>query len=930
MELLLIDIVNTLREEEKKGLLSQNKYYEDTHPKKFQFFNDTEKYQLLFDNSSDLIAVVDRKGNFIDLNRKFEEESLYSKDEMLGKNVFTSGIITKQSVLKIRPILQKLIQGESVPIIEVDGVTKKGGIIPYELRAVPLFKDGQVVAAQAILRNLTERKENEKTLRESEHNFRSLVEQAAEMLFLHRTNGQIVDVNPAAEKNTGYSREELLNMTVFDIDPDAYDRDDKQQYWKKMQPHDKPITVEVRHKRKDGTIYPTEVTLSKVEINDTQYILALARDITERKKAEEILKDREEKFRLLAENSVDCIWKIDKKLRFTYLSPSLESLTGCKPEKWIGTKLRTHFRKKEFLRIGFIVAKALKDYKHFKPVTFETKILNKENREIDVEITGNVLLDENGKLEGLHGATRDISERKKAEEKIIRSERKYRELFNNALVGIAVHEPDGKIVAVNSTAEHIFGLNEEELQQKDATFWEENLLNSNGEPLDISEFPFSIVTRSKSPSEGKIIGFVKRDNGSHDIRWFLNSARPIFDSEGNVDKIVASFVEITDRKQAEESLRKSEARNRLLFNAVPTGVGIARFDGTFLRSNDVFCDMLGFSKEELSQMNVSDLYARKNQRNEFLQLLKTKGCIREYELQLQRKDGSIGVFLVNSDFIEYDDEKVLLTSARDITYLKRTQQELEKTHKELVELNKTLETKVDERTDQVKQLLRQKDEFINQLGHDLKNPLGPFVQLLPVLKNHVSADKDRQMVEVLMRNTHYMRNLVKKTIDLAKLNSSKTKFTFEDVSLGEIVDEVISVNASMFDDYDVVVENNVSFDYLVHVDPLHIEEVFTNLFNNAVKYAEDDRWIGIDAVEQDDCVLVSVRDKGIGISEEQLPCLFDEYYKADLSRHDFDSSGLGLPICKRIIKRHGGKIWVESEGLGRGSTFCFTLPTSNK
>jgi len=200
--------------------------------------------------------------------------------------------------------------------------------------------------------------------------------------------------------------------------------------------------------------------------------------------------------------------------------------------------------------------------------------------------------------------------------------------------------------------------------------------------------------------------------------------------------------------------------------------------------------------------------------------------------------------------------------------------------------------------------------------------------LLPILENHVSDEKDKHLVKVLNRNANYMRNLVKKIIDLAKLNSSKTKFSFEDVSLGDLVDGVVAVNSSLFVEYGVVVENTVSSDCLVHVDPLHIQEVFTNLFNNAVKHSDKERWIGIDAVEQDDYVFVSVCDTGIGISEEQLCYLFDEYYTADSSRHDFDSSGLGLPICKRIIEKHDGWIWAESPGLGKGSTFYFTLPKS--
>lgn len=422
----------------------------------------------------------------------------------------------------------------------------------------------------------------------------------------------------------------------------------------------------------DGSFKEISVIPIFDEKGDVQYVLENVRDFTDKKMAEETLKEREEKFRLLAENLVDCIWTLDKKLRFTYLSPSLEQLSGFKPDEWIGTKLRTHFTKKEFLRVGIIVAKALKHYKNFKSVTFETKILNKQNKEIDVEITGNVLLDEEGKLKGLQGITRDISVRKKAEE------------------------------------------------------------------------------------------------------------------------------------------------------------------------------------------------------------------------------------------------------------------QLQKTHNELIELNQTLERKVEERTERIQQLIQQKDEFINQLGHDLKNPLGPFLQLLPILRKHVSDDRAKQIVDVLDRNANYMKNLVKKTIDLARLSSSNTQFMFENSSLFEIVDEVISVNCSMFDENEIKVENNITLDHIVHVDYIHIQEVFTNLFNNAVKYMGAYGKIIIDAKSLDDTVLVSVKDTGIGVSPEQMKYLFDEYYKADYSRHDFESSGLGLPICKRIIEKHGGRIWAESGGLNKGTTFYFTLKKSNK
>jgi len=193
----------------------------------------------------------------------------------------------------------------------------------------------------------------------------------------------------------------------------------------------------------------------------------------------------------------------------------------------------------------------------------------------------------------------------------------------------------------------------------------------------------------------------------------------------------------------------------------------------------------------------------------------------------------------------------------------------------------------------------------------------------------MKTEKDAEIVEVLQRNAKYMLNLVKRTIELAKLNSSKTKFDFESVDLSDLIDEVLYANSSLFDESNIKVNNTISSRIPTRVDTLHIQEVFTNLFNNAVKYTNGPGKIFIDAKQNDDYVLISVKDTGIGISKDQLPCLFDEYFKADPSRHDFDSSGLGLPICKRIIQRHKGRIWAESEGLGKGSTFYFTLPLSD-
>jgi len=110
-----------------------------------------------------------------------------------------------------------------------------------------------------------------------------------------------------------------------------------------------------------------------------------------------------------------------------------------------------------------------------------------------------------------------------------------------------------------------------------------------------------------------------------------------------------------------------------------------------------------------------------------------------------------------------------------------------------------------------------------------------------------------------------------------------------------------------------------------------MKELFDNLISNAVKYSQPDGvTITLDAQKKDDNIIVSIKDTGIGLESNQIEHVFDEFYKVDYSRHDLQSTGLGLSICKRIVEKHGGRIWVESQGKGKGSTFYFTLKTPLK
>jgi signal transduction histidine kinase len=263
---------------------------------------------------------------------------------------------------------------------------------------------------------------------------------------------------------------------------------------------------------------------------------------------------------------------------------------------------------------------------------------------------------------------------------------------------------------------------------------------------------------------------------------------------------------------------------------------------------------------------------------------------------------------------------------RDITEQKKAEKELHDAHEILKTMNSELERKVAERTNEIKILLKQKDEFINQLGHDLKNPLSPVINLLPLINENITDPQIKDQLNIVMRNVDFMKNLVIKTIELAKLNSPNTEFVMEDFNLSEEINISLEKNSTILKEYNIDIFKNVNENININADKLRISELFDNIITNAVKYSPNGGSININAVEKGKFIKVSFKDSGIGLSNKQKKHIFEEFYKVDKSRHDFDSSGLGLTICKRIVEKHGGKIWAESAGHLKGTTINFTIP----
>ena len=436
-------------------------------------------------------------------------------------------------------------------------------------------------------------------------------------------------------------------------------------------------------------------------------------------------------------------------------------------------------------------------------------------------------------------------------------------------------------------------------------------------------------------------------------------------------------------KKAEAALNESEQKYRQVVENLKEGIWVLDKNDSTTYVNSFIVEMLGYTTDEITGkcfFEFMDDNWKKIVEEKMKQIV--QGIESEYEVEFFRKNKTGISANVNMSPLFDENGKYIgaLAGIQDISYRKTMEselhekldklqkgelatlnimedlqntigaltiaeteirqkneellmmnQELNVTRAELSILNQNLEVKVKERTADVEKLLKQKDEFVSQLGHDLKTPLTPLNVLLPIIKEREQDPQQKELLGTVYNNVLYMKNLVMKTLTLAQLNSPNTVLSLQEIDLSVHIHNILDMERPFFQGKNVIFENNIPSDTVVQIDLIQIRELFDNLISNAIKYSQNDEVkISFDAKQMNDCYVVLVKDNGIGIEANQIQYVFDEFYKADYSRHDLQSTGLGLSICKRIVEKHGGRMWVESEGKGKGTTFFFTLKSHKR
>ena len=248
---------------------------------------------------------------------------------------------------------------------------------------------------------------------------------------------------------------------------------------------------------------------------------------------------------------------------------------------------------------------------------------------------------------------------------------------------------------------------------------------------------------------------------------------------------------------------------------------------------------------------------------------------------------------------------------------------------DLTEFKSELEDKnieLEGANNEISRMLTLKTEFINQAAHDLRTPLTPVITLLPLLRQHLKDEHAAHNLEIIQKNAFYIKRIVDELITLIKTESNLKEITFEKISITEILDEILLTQENVIKNHNISIKKDYSRKLPdVELDKFKIIEVIQNLISNAVKFTPEKGTISIIVRKIDNYINVRVADTGIGMTQQTIEKLFTEFFRADDSRHG-EGVGLGLSICKRIIEKHNGKIWAESNGKGKGSSIIFQIP----
>ena len=762
-----------------------------------------DEFRTIFESANDILLSIDKGGKILDVNNKLTEIGGYEREELLGKNVRSlTRLMTRRSLAIVVKNFAKRIAGINVPPYEVEMLTRDGNLLRIEINAVAIRRGGKIVGDLAILRDVTERRQAEKALKESEERLRTILDSASDgILVADVEERRFYIANKAICHMLGYSLEEIKNLNVTDIHPEK-DLPYVLKQFEKQSRGEITLSGDMPVKRKDGSVFYADVNTSVLTLGGKSYLTGVFRDTTERKQLEQEL--QESKDSLLEAQQIAHIGSWD----------------------WDISKDKIYYSD-EFHRI---FGQQVKNFAMF--------------------------------LSSLNPDDREYVEKS----------------VNEALRGDKPYDIEYRIILPNR---------------------EERVIHAQG--------------------------------------------RVTTDRAGKPNRMVGTVQDVTERRQTEKVLQESEERYRVVIQGAHDMIQSIRPDGSFIFVNPAWLQTLGYTEEELPGLNMFNIIHPESMAH--CQDMFTKVMAGE------------SVYNVSATFIAKDGRKILVEGNaaprylgdsivttqgifRDVTERKQAEAEIKRLYEQVKAFNIQLEEKIKERTVELEIAVREaeaankaKSEFLSSMSHELRTPLTAIIGFSQVLGEQYFGElneKQAEYVKDILESGEHLLSLINDVLDLAKIEAGKAELELSTFNVKELLENSIIMIKEKALKHSLALETQISskLDALsIIADERKLKQVVFNLLSNAAKFTPDHGSITVGGIRNGSELIISVSDTGIGIGSEEQEKIFDEFYQVLSGPKDkTPGTGLGLPLSKRLVEMHGGRIWVESKGKDKGSIFTFSIP----
>jgi PAS domain S-box-containing protein len=839
----------------------------------------------LIEASLDPLVTISPDGRISDVNKATENVTGLSREKLIGtdfSNYFTEPEKAKEGYLKV-------FKEGSVMDYPLEIRSNSGYVTPVIYNA-SVYRDeaGKVIGVFAAARDITEQKRME----EARARLAAIVDSSEDAIVGKTLDGIITSWNAGAMKLYGYSEDEAIGKPIsILISPDH--SDEIPAILEKIRLGEHIDHYETMRIRKDGRVLNVSLSISPIKDSKGQIVGAstITRDITEKKRAEEVIRRAGLYNRSLIEASLDPLVTISPEGVITDVNKATENVTGFSREKLIGTDFSNYFTEPEKAKEGY-----LKVFKEGSVTDYPLEIRHRDGHVTPVIYNASVYRDEAGRVIGVFAAARDITERKHAEESARLAGMYNRSLIEASLDPFVTIAPNGEITDVNVATENITGFSREKLIGTDFS-------NYFTEPEKAKEGYLKVF------KEGSVTDYPLeiRHRDGH-VTPVIYNASVYRDEASNVIGVFAAARDITERKRAEEAVKLANAYNRSLIEASLDPLVTISPDGRITDVNAATEKVTGHSRAELIGTDFSNYFTDPDKAREgYMQVFK-EGSVTDYPLKLRHRAGHITPVVYNASVYRDEAGRVsgVFAAARDVTELNKAEEALKQKIAEVERSNAELE------------------QFAYVASHDLQEPLRMVTSYVNLIDRRYKdkLDKDaNEFIGYTVEGATRMQQMINDLLAYSRIGTRGKPFEPSDMEL--ILEHALKNLKITIQESDAVVTHDPL--PTINADDLQITQIFQNLIGNAIKFRGDRQpRVHVSAEKKGDEWIFSVKDNGIGIEPQYFDRIFIIFNRLH-TRAEYPGSGIGLAICKKIVERHRGRIWIESKP-GEGSTFYFTIP----